>query len=104
MLAFKSASVFDWQHNTCKQDVKDCIQVTEATHMAASAPVSCTIQSQVHSLESRMSELQAASRQLLNAAVVVIVGGGSVGVELAAELVDKRGTAVHVTIVTRSDR
>jgi hypothetical protein len=55
-------------------------------------------------LEARAAALAATGAQLQQAGSAVVVGGGSVGVELAAELAAHFGTRCRVTLVTSSSR
>eukprot|EP00899_Mesostigma_viride_P017186 jgi/Mesvir1/25469/Mv01733-RA.2 len=57
-----------------------------------------------HLLESRMAELEDAHRTLQRCRSVAIIGGGTVGVELAAEIVGRWGPAKAVTLITSHDR
>lgn len=59
---------------------------------------------QVSSPEERRKHIYAAHEELSSAASVLIVGGGTVGVELAAEIAGKWGRHKVVTLVTPKDR
>jgi NADPH-dependent 2,4-dienoyl-CoA reductase/sulfur reductase-like enzyme len=56
------------------------------------------------SIEARKAELAQAARQLAAAQSLLIVGGGSVGVELAAEVAGRYGRSKKVVLVTSADR
>ena len=64
----------------------------KATHDVASSP------------EERRVQIEAAHATLVSAKNVVIVGGGTVGVELAAEIAGKWGRHKEVTLITPHDR
>jgi hypothetical protein len=64
----------------------------------------CITLAQELTLEARAASLAATGAQLQQAGSVVVVGGGSVGVELAAELAAHFGTRCRVTLVTSSSR
>ena len=48
--------------------------------------------------------MAAAAATLSAATSVCVIGGGTVGVELAAEVAGRYGTSKHVTLVSSSDR
>jgi NADH dehydrogenase FAD-containing subunit len=52
----------------------------------------------------RIASYQAAYQRVAKAASVVVVGGGTVGVELAAEVVGKFGKTKAVTLIGSSPR
>ena len=64
----------------------------KAPHDVASSP------------EERRAQIEAAHATLVSAKSVVIVGGGTVGVELAAEIAGKWGRHKEVTLITPHDR
>ena len=64
----------------------------KAPHDVASSP------------EERRAQIEAAHVTLVSAKSVVIVGGGTVGVELAAEIAGKWGRHKEVTLITPHDR
>lgn len=69
-----------------------------ATGSAYAAPVRTTPSG------SREAVLRGAARALREARAVVVVGGGTVGVELAAEVAGRYGRAKALTLVAGSDR
>lgn len=58
----------------------------------------------MHTAEQRILDLHTAAAQLKSASTVVIVGGGTVGVELAAEVAGTYGRSKQVTLVTADSR
>lgn len=56
------------------------------------------------SVAERCQELESAHELLRQAKRVIIVGGGTVGVELAAEVVGKWGEGKKVTLIASQER
>jgi NADH dehydrogenase FAD-containing subunit len=74
-----------------------------ATGSSYASPVK-TSQLEASSVEKRREELARGNATLEAASSVLVVGGGTVGVELAAEIVGKYRAAKKVTLVTPADR
>jgi NADH dehydrogenase FAD-containing subunit len=56
------------------------------------------------SMQQRLQELESSARSLAAAQSVAVVGGGTVGVELAAEIAGRFGAAKRVTLFIRNNK
>ena len=75
------------------------LMCTGSSYISPVKPASVTHSS----LASRRQELQDASRTMQDAVNILIVGGGFVGVELAAEIVGRYGKTKKVSLVSADD-
>ena len=73
--------------------------VVLATGSSYASPIKA-IHDRVSSVEGRRNDISAAHKVLEAAPTILVIGGGTVGVELAAEIVGDWGRTKAITLIT----